>query len=45
MCQFHSKIIIIRPDSAVRPSSVTGYVRGRYRTIEGYEMYKNVEKA
>ena len=32
-CQFHSKIFIVRPISAVRPSSVTENLRGRYHTI------------
>ena len=38
MCQFHSKILIVRPVSAVRPSSVTDSLRGRCLTISDYEM-------
>ena len=37
MCQF-KKTIIGRPVSAVRPSSVTENLRGRYHTISGYDM-------
>ena len=37
MCQFHSKIFIVRPVSAVKPSSVTENLRGRYHTISGYD--------
>ena len=29
MCQFHSKIFIVKPDLAVRPSSVTDNLRGK----------------
>ena len=38
MCQFRSKIFIVRPVSADRPSSITYYLRGRYYTILGYYM-------
>ena len=43
MCQFHSKVIffIVRPVSAVRPSSITGNLRGRYHT-SGYNMLLRV---
>ena len=36
MCQFCSTIFIIRPVSAVRPSSATDDLRGRYHNISGY---------
>ena len=32
ICQFLKKLFIFRPDSAVRPSSVTVNLRGRYHT-------------
>ena len=40
-CQFHSKIFIVRPVSAVRPSSVTDNMRGRYYDMS---LSKNDEK-
>ena len=36
-CKFRSKVFIVRPFSAIRPSSVTGNLRGRYHTILSYE--------
>ena len=38
MCQFQSKIVIVRPVSAVRPFSTTDHLGVRYPTISGYEM-------
>ena len=38
MCQFHSKIFIVRVVSAIRPSSVTDNLRERYQNISGYDM-------
>ena len=40
MCQFHRKNCIVRPISAVRPSSITYNLRGRYHTISGYDSFK-----
>ena len=36
MHQFYDKILIVRPFSAARPSSVTDKMTGRYHTISGY---------
>ena len=42
MCQLHSKSFIIRPVSAIRPSSVTDNLSGRYYVISGYEMLQQL---
>ena len=41
MCQFDSKIFNVRPVSAVRPSSVTENLKGRYYIISGNELFKS----
>ena len=41
MCQFHTKIFIVKSVSAGRPPSVTDILRGRYDTISGYDMLPN----
>ena len=38
MCQFYSKIV--RPVSAVRPSSVTDNLGWRYHFVSGYDMVR-----
>ena len=41
MCQSFRKMFIVRPGSALRPSSLAENMRGRYDIISGYHMLLN----